>query len=133
MDRSYLIYDDGCPVCRSFARRLGAPDQPGALTLVPLSAAKLPAGLPLPPSEQLEREVHLISADGSVVSGIDAISALALWSPRWRVVGWLFQLPLVRTVASAVYRLIAGHRIELSRLLLRLRGVFEGARHGWKD
>ncbi|HUV30690.1 MAG TPA: DCC1-like thiol-disulfide oxidoreductase family protein [Acidobacteriota bacterium] len=128
MDRYYLIYDDSCPICRSAARQLGALDDAGAVKLVPLSAPRLPAGMSLPPRPELEREIHLVSIDGSTVTGIDAAAKLALLLPGRRWVERLLTAPGLRRIAGLVYELIAGHRQGLSKLFFRQRGSSKGAR-----
>lgn len=103
-----VLYDADCGFCRWSVGRLLALDRAGRLLPEPIQSAvgaRLLAGIP--PAERL-RSAHVVTADGRVASGGDAVALLAEVAP-----GAAFTAPLARTLAPAsraAYRLVAGNR-----------------------
>ena len=114
-----LIYDDSCPLCRAFAERCRQLDQNGTIESVPLSRALTIEDVALPESSTLGRRLHLILPDQSIVSGVDAVAALASLSPSSRPIGRLLSVPGLHLIARFAYALIARYRRLLSRLIKR--------------
>ena len=113
MTEYYLIFDDTCPVCRTGVDHVRRLDQSGLIRPVPLSRPELPAGMVLPPKDELTREIHLINARGKVWRGAAAVAEVARLYPKTRFWGWLMDLPGIRWVAAKVYRLVARYRHRL--------------------
>ncbi len=112
-----LIYDDSCPLCRAFAERCRQLDQNGTIESVPLSAAFKIEDIVLPETRTLTRRLHLILPDQSIVSGIDAVAAVASLFPSSRPIGRLLAVPGLHLLARFAYVLIARYRQLLSRLI----------------
>ncbi|MEQ9462181.1 MAG: DUF393 domain-containing protein [Haliea sp.] len=101
-----LYYDGRCPLCTAEMARLGQ------LCDNTLELSDIHAMAPdpsLPERDTLLRTLHLRTADGRLLTGIDA--NVAAWQhtrlgPLWRWLRW----PLVRPVANVVYRLWAERR-----------------------
>jgi len=111
-----MIFDDRCPLCLRSVERVKRLDRYGRVQLVPLAIAREQlAQLPvtLPSEAQLRKQLHLISADGRVWAGADAVARLALLSPRVSLLGRLMLLPGVRHAARLVYRVVARYRHRL--------------------
>ncbi|MBD3257208.1 DUF393 domain-containing protein [candidate division GN15 bacterium] len=117
MSTYYLIYDDTCNVCRTSIDHIRKLDRMGLVAVRPLSEPRLPEHLELPPKEDLEQQMHLISDSGEVWRGSDAVSKLATLFPRTKTWGILLKLPVIRHLARPVYRLIAANRQSLGKLL----------------
>ncbi len=113
----YLIFDDTCPLCKRAAAGVRKLDTLGVVDLIPLSCAAMPGGRLLPSPELLANKVHLISRDGVIFAGADAVGQLAGLFPRSRMLGQFILLPGVRHVARRVYGAIARHRLKLSEPL----------------
>ena len=101
-----LYYDGGCPLCTTEMARLGKLCDAG-LQLRDIHA--LEPDPALPDRETLLRNLHLRTADGRLLTGIDA--NVAAWQhtrlgPLWRWLRW----PLIRPIADAAYRLWAERR-----------------------
>lgn len=109
----FLIYDDSCAFCRRAVERVKSLDRHGRITLVPLSQENLPSNLPVPSTEALQQEIHLVGSDGSVRAGSDAVAYVATLFPKSRVIGWLMQAPGIRHLARPVYRWVARNRDRL--------------------
>jgi predicted DCC family thiol-disulfide oxidoreductase YuxK len=97
-----IYYDGACPVCsREIAHYRGSK---GAerLAFVDVSAAGDPA--PDLPREIALARMHVRLANGQLVSGAAAFSALWRSLPGWRWLGRFAGLPGVRQVAEWGYR-----------------------------
>ena len=117
MDHCSLIYDDSCPVCLAGIEKVRQYDRHGLVELIPLSRASTRNDLKLPPQTELSREIHLISSDGKIYKGSDALAHLARLLPKPRLLGRMLLLPGIRQLARPLYRLIAKHRLKISGLL----------------
>ena len=116
MIRYYLIYDDTCDICTMAVRRVRRLDEDGEVDLVPISQASRLRGYDLPGEDKLKEEIHLVTPTGRIIAGADAVGYLARVLPRTRMWGRLISLPIIRSVARVVYRIIARNRHRLSRL-----------------
>jgi len=115
-----VLYDGNCGFCRFWVERWNAIVR-GSVDFEPLQQEG--ARYPGIPREQMEREMQLVDADGTVLGGADAV--LRMWrGTRW---GWLETLakkvPPLLGALRAGYRFVAGHRTLFSRL----------TRLGWGD
>lgn len=104
-----LFYDGQCPLCRreiDTLRRL----ERGGLGFVDIH--QQPEHSPLAPDrEALLRRLHLVTADGTWYTGLDA--TVRAWSHT--APGWLFRpltWPLFRPLARHVYERWADRRYE---------------------
>lgn len=101
-----LYYDGHCPLCTAEMARLGKLSD-GGLELRDIHA--LQPDPALPDRETLLRNLHLRTADGRLLTGIEA--NVAAWQhtrlgPLWRWLRW----PLIRPIADAAYRVWADRR-----------------------
>jgi predicted DCC family thiol-disulfide oxidoreductase YuxK len=107
-----LIFDGDCAFCTSsahwLARRLNRPDGANA-RLVPWQFTDLAAlGTT---AERTQREALWVSADGTIYGGAAAFAEwLKFRGGAYGVVGRAINLPGVRALAAAVYRVIAKNR-----------------------
>ena len=107
-----VIFDGDCAFCTSsahwVARRLNR--RPGSnAALVPWQFTDLAAlGTT---AERAQREAMWVGTDGAIYGGAAAFAEwLRFRGGGYAVAGRLLRLPLARSVASAVYRLIAKNR-----------------------
>ncbi len=94
-----LYYDEKCEFCRRYARRLEQL-QKGGLSLVAIGEAGTDSGLP--GRLALQRQLHLKTAQGQWLTGLDA--AIRAWSHTSRA--WLFNplgWPLIHALTSVAY------------------------------
>ena len=117
MNRYHVIYDDNCPLCLAGIGQIEKLDQLGLVRFVPLSNTHDKSGPRMPSREKLKEQMHLITPEGKVYRGAEAAGVLATLFPSSRLLGGLILLPGVRLVARRVYRLIARHRLKISRLV----------------
>ncbi|MEW6412016.1 MAG: DUF393 domain-containing protein [Candidatus Zixiibacteriota bacterium] len=117
MKQYHLIYDDNCPVCLSSVGKISKLDKLGLVNRVPLSQALKARNPNMPVKDKLAEQLHLVTPEGKIYRGAEAVGILATLFPQSRLLGQFMLLPGVRFLARAVYRLIARHRMRLSRLM----------------
>ena len=104
-----VYYDGTCPICRA---AVGSIDT-GAATLskVDITSDTLPPELdPL----VLDYEVHVKTAEGGMVTGIDAVAYLLDHKAGGRVFRFITKIPLLRQLLQVLYFLIARNRHRLT-------------------
>lgn len=106
-----VIYDSDCPLCRASVAKIEQLDTLGLVRAVPITEHNLPERLPS--RAELEREMHIMMPDGSIYNGADAVAKLASLFPKTRWLGFVISLPLIRSIARLVYRIIAANRMKL--------------------
>lgn len=112
-----IIFDESCPVCRAGVGKIREQDTLELVTCLP-SSAVTPSDIPGCPSRhELDRAVHVRTAEGDWYSGSDAVAVLSKALPKLRWLGWFLLLPGISQIARPVYRFIARHRMRLSRLM----------------
>ena len=95
-----LYYDGRCPLCMREMARL-ATLKSEQLQLADIHT--LPDDPGLPDRETLLRNLHLRTADGQLLTGVDANVAAWNFTSRGRWFRWL-RWPLLRPVTDRVYR-----------------------------
>lgn len=117
--RTIVYYDGTCPICDAEICHYRA--QPGSDTLAFVDVSRVGADL----GQGLDKQramarFHVRRADGTLVSGAAAFSELWQQLPRWRRIGRIAALPLVRSLLEAGYRASLIVRPPLSALSRRL-------------
>jgi len=116
-DRPLLLFDGDCGFCRFWVARWRAKmrDQ---VDFAP--AQQEAARFPQVTEEAWKRSVQLVTPEGAVYGGAEAVLRTLAYVPQHR---WMLSvyshLPGARPVTKAVYRLVAGHRRFFS-ILTRL-------------
>jgi predicted DCC family thiol-disulfide oxidoreductase YuxK len=111
-DLPWLIFDGDCAFCTSsakwLARRLHRPVGPN-VRLVPWQLSDLAAlGTT---ADRARREALWVATDGTIHGGAAAFAAwLRFRGGPYAALGFAIDLPLVRSLAAAVYRVIAKNR-----------------------
>lgn len=114
VSRYHLIFDDRCPLCVGAADGVRKLDRLGLVELVPVSGIPQTSDTPVRPG--LLEQVHLITPEGKIYRGAEAVGVLAGLFPRSRYLGRFILLPGVRSVARVLYGFVAKYRLRLSRL-----------------
>jgi predicted DCC family thiol-disulfide oxidoreductase YuxK len=113
-----LLYDPDCGLCRATTAWLGRRVPDTALRLMALTDAVSDPGLAdAVAGRDLKAMLHLVRADGTVVTGARAVLAAGRLVPRWRVLAAGLDHRLGHVVLDPAYRWVAGHRRLVSRLL----------------
>ncbi len=117
-DSLLVIYDGDCGICNALRQWAESRYTANRLKFVPYQTADLDSLAPGLTRASASRAVYTIRADGKRLRGARAIfETLRYNAGIWRVVGRLGALPPVSWLAEPVYRIIAHHRMRVSRWL----------------
>ncbi|HYL96715.1 MAG TPA: DUF393 domain-containing protein [Terriglobales bacterium] len=105
----WVFYDGECEFCRSLARRFRSTLEKRGFGLAPLQDPRVATLLGLAPNLLLQ-EMRVLTAEGEVLGGAQAVTFLAakIWW-AWPVHA-AAKLPGVRLLLRAAYRWVADHR-----------------------
>jgi predicted DCC family thiol-disulfide oxidoreductase YuxK len=107
--RGWVFFDRDCSICTGLAQRFRGTFQKRGFGLAALQDPRVAALLALPP-DQLLREMQVVTTEGKVYGGAEAIVYLAgqIWW-AWPLYA-AAQLPGVPRILGAGYRWFAEHR-----------------------
>ena len=108
-----VLYDGQCEICQAGVSWLKALDHEKKTVCLPISAETL-AGAPLEMDDCL-RELHVVTPEGEVCRGWDAVTRLARLFPATRIIGALGQMFPFRNAGRLAYRFVATNRYSLSK------------------
>lgn len=111
-DRTTIIYDGDCPLCRGSVAWIRTRDRTGAFDFVPFQQPGFEGRFPQVPRAVCEAGVTLVRPDGSVASGADALPDVLRELPRWRRLAPVLGARALRPLARCVYNRIASHRLR---------------------
>jgi predicted DCC family thiol-disulfide oxidoreductase YuxK len=119
VSRPLLLFDGDCGFCRYWVARLRSVTR-GRVDFAP--AQEQAARFPQIPSEAWKRSVQLITTDGNVYRGAEAVFRLLAYAPeeRWQLAIY-HRLPGVRLLSEWGYRQVEAHRdfcFKLTRFAL---------------
>lgn len=105
----WVFYDGECEFCRSLARRFRSTLRRRGFGLAPLQDPRVATLLGLP-ANLLLQEMRVLTAEGEVLGGAQAVTFLArkIWW-AWPVYA-AAKLPGMRPLLHAAYRWVADHR-----------------------
>ncbi len=106
-----VFYDGACELCASTRAWAKERDVADRLHFVDFRDAAIGA-LPVTRA-QLEREMWVRRADGTLCSGLDGTRAVLAALPRWRWLAILIGIPPLRWLGVLVYLAVARHRARL--------------------
>lgn len=121
-ERTVMFHDGACPLCSIEVAHYRALDRDGAVDFVDASDPNAEAALAargLSRAQALQR-LHVIDADGRVVSGARAFIALWRRLPGWRRLAPIAGAPPIVWVLEGLYRLFLPLRPALAFIAARL-------------
>lgn len=111
--RAIVLYDGACRFCVAASQRMAGVAPRGAVERRDFRAPGALDDLPGLDATACEEALHLVTADGRVAAGAEAVARLVAMRPLGRVVAALYFVPGLRQVADAAYRWIARRRARL--------------------
>lgn len=114
-DQYAAIYDEQCEICQAFVSWLRLLDRHAKVAALPIDPEMLPLIHPALKLDDCLRELHVVTPDGEVRRGWDAVAELARLFPATFPIGWLGQFPPFRWLGHAAYRFVARNRYAVSK------------------
>ena len=105
-----VLYDGACPRCRASMAFLTAGDPDRAIEPVDLTAVDVTKVHPSLTKAKCLESMHLVRADGKVVSGYDAVMTILAWTPLFWPFSLVRHVPGVSSVGRRIYQRIADSR-----------------------
>jgi glyoxylase-like metal-dependent hydrolase (beta-lactamase superfamily II)/predicted DCC family thiol-disulfide oxidoreductase YuxK len=114
-ERYQVFYDEQCEICQAGVSWLRLLDRRQRVDCLPLDPELLQAAHPLLELERCLRELHVVSPDGRIWTGWDAVALLARLFPATWIVGALGGAPPFVWLGRLIYRFVAANRYALSK------------------
>ena len=108
--QTLVLYDGQCPFCRKQMARLRKWDKEGTLRLLPYQEPWVVEQFPHIDARALQRAMHVVTSDGAIHVGGNAVALIIEQVARPRVLRVLPRLPGVRQVMRWVYPMVADRR-----------------------
>ena len=112
--KGYLLYDGRCGFCSWLVSRVQASIERDGFASAPLQSAWVGQALSFP-RDQIESDIRLLLADGTLVSGADVYMYLMKRKPWLRPLGVIAGLPILKWISWRCYRLVNRNRLLISR------------------
>jgi len=113
--RYAVLYDAQCEICQACVSWLKVLDHQNKTYSLPISTEALAAIDSRLNLEECLQQLHVVTREGAIVVGWDAVACLArLFPPTW-LIGALSQHFPLRGVGRSAYRFVAANRYALSK------------------
>jgi len=110
-----VLYDGQCEICQACVSWLKALDRDERTVCLPLSADVLSSVDSRLRMEDCLRQLHVVTPEGEILVGWDAVANLAsLFSPTWLIGALGVRFPF-RNLGRLLYGFVAGNRYSLSK------------------
>jgi glyoxylase-like metal-dependent hydrolase (beta-lactamase superfamily II)/predicted DCC family thiol-disulfide oxidoreductase YuxK len=110
-----VIYDEQCEICQAGVSWLKILDRHRRVVCHAIDPETLPSIHPDLTVEACLRELHIVTPQGDIVAGADAVIMLArLFRPTWWI-GTVARVPGLHAIARTLYRFVAQNRYALSK------------------
>ncbi len=110
-----VVYDGECSFCLRQIEQIKRRDRRAELEYVPRQSPGLDKRFPRLADGDFNSGMRLITPEGEIFVGADALYHIAGHLPVWRKVAWIYRLPVLNTLARLAYRWIAANRHRLGR------------------
>lgn len=110
-----VLYDGQCEICQASISWLKTLDRKHRTTAVSIDPATLSSLDPRLKLDECLRQLHVITPDGEILVGWDAVASLAQLSPWTWLIGTLGKWFPFRNVGRLLYGIVARNRYSLSK------------------
>jgi hydroxyacylglutathione hydrolase len=110
-----VLYDGQCEICQACVSWLKTLDQDNKTTCLPISADVLPAVDSRLKMEDCLWQLHVVTPEGEIHVGWDAVTCLARLFPSTWLIGVLGQQFPFRNAGQLLYEFVATNRYSLSK------------------
>jgi predicted DCC family thiol-disulfide oxidoreductase YuxK len=110
-----VFYDGGCPVCSHESNVWKKRDKAGQFCFVDIASPEFRAETHGLDPVSVNKVMHVRTSSGRVITGFEAI--LFIWKsiPGFKILYYIFSLPIIRTLGDLGYRLFARFRPRLKK------------------
>lgn len=116
MPPSYrVLYDDQCEICQAGVAWLKFLDRRGRLECLPIEPDRLKSIHPDLKLEDCLQELNVVTPEGTILAGWNAVASLARLFPVTWIFGALGSIPPFYWACRAAYRFVARNRYALSK------------------
>jgi hydroxyacylglutathione hydrolase len=110
-----VLYDGQCEICQSSVSWLRTLDRENKAICLPISAEVLSAVDPRLQMDECLRQLHVVTPEGEIQEGWDAVACLARLFPSTWLIGVLGQRFPFRNAGRLLYGFVAKNRYSLSK------------------
>jgi len=114
MEPLVIIYDGNCKLCQGSRNWIISRSLPGRFEFLSCQSRERRKRFPQIAEKDCMSAIQLITSDGSVYVGADAIPLILHGLKGWRILAYLFRFPLFTWMAPRVYGWVARHRHFIS-------------------
>ncbi|MBC1500801.1 DUF393 domain-containing protein [Listeria weihenstephanensis] len=104
--KDIVLYDQNCRFCKATKRVFEKLDWMNAIEWIPLQEADSTRFT----EEELLREIHLITPNGSAKKGFFAVRRMLIRFPLTGLIGLILYLPFLKPAGRAGYKMVADNR-----------------------
>jgi glyoxylase-like metal-dependent hydrolase (beta-lactamase superfamily II)/predicted DCC family thiol-disulfide oxidoreductase YuxK len=113
--RFRVLYDGQCEICQSCVAWLRTLDRAGRTDCVPIDPETLAAIDPRLRLDECLRQLHVVTPEGAILVGWDAVARLARLFPSTWLIGALGSTIGFRSLGRLLYGFVARNRFALSK------------------
>lgn len=108
-----LVYDGSCRFCTAGSERVLKMAAPGLVRRVSNKDEAEMAAFPASVRAGIGDAMQLVSADGEIASGAEAVNRVLATRGVWRLVTWVYWVPGIKQINDWVYRTVARNRYRI--------------------
>lgn len=109
-----LLYDGECRFCMAGSERLVRLGKPGVIRRVSSRDDAEIGRFPESVRAALKSSLQLVSPDGDVASGAEAIARALNTRGLWKLCTWVYWIPGIRQVVDGLYVIVARNRYRIA-------------------
>lgn len=106
-DKTAVYYDGSCPMCTAIVSKVDRATHGANFSMHNIEHCALPGTFT---RQDVEKEMHLVDANGTTYKNAAAILKLLEPFPQWRTVVKFGRLPVVKQILPAGYNFVAANR-----------------------
>lgn len=114
-EKPTIIYDGQCQFCISQIDKIKRLDKLEIYHYLPRQTPNLFDQFPMLASEDFNTGLRLVSINGHVSVGADAVYEIYKTLMPYKYVAWIYTLPMIKQFCKGVYFLIAKNRNRLKK------------------
>lgn len=110
----FLLYDGSCRFCTAGSERLARLARPGVIRRISNKDEAQMRVLPEKARAGIASALQLVSPDGEVASGAEAVNRALATRPMWRLITWAYWVPGIRQINDWLYGIVARNRYRIA-------------------